>query len=105
MRERFEAAARRNTGRVLALGLAGLFGLWVAFTGLLEGKWYETALQVLPYLLVGFALLRLPVALGKVAERMREYERSVGEDPDRDLDDSSDLRPGSGQGGSTAWPL
>ena len=36
---------------------------------------------------VSIALLRIPGALSAMAERMREFERSVGEDPDRDYDD------------------
>ena len=87
MRERFEAAAARRTPRVLALVLLALVAVWVATSSLLDKYWYEVALDSLPYAFVSIALLRIPGALRAIAERMREFERSVGEDPDRDYDD------------------
>jgi hypothetical protein len=100
MRERFEAASTRRTPRILALILLGLVVVWVAVSSLLDKYWYEVALDSLPYAFVSIALLRMPGALRAVAERMREFERSVGEDPDRDLDDLD-----GGDGGPTAVAL
>jgi hypothetical protein len=65
---------------VLAVG-------WVASASLLDKRWWEVVLDVLPYVFVGIAFLRIPAVLHKVAERMRGYERDVGEDPDKDIDD------------------
>jgi hypothetical protein len=90
MRERFEAAADRRSPRVLALVLVALVGLWIAASSLLDKYWYEVAVDALPYAFVSIALLRVPSTLRTIAERMREYERSIGEDPDRDLDDDQD---------------
>jgi hypothetical protein len=87
MRKRFEAAAARRTPRLLALTLLLLVAVWVAASSLLDKYWYEVALDSLPYAFVSIALLRIPGALRAIAERMREFERSVGEDPDRELDD------------------
>jgi hypothetical protein len=98
MRERFEAAAARRTPRVLAFIL--LVVGWVAASSLLDKYWYEVALDALPYAFVSIALLRIPGALRAIAARMREFERSVGEDPDKDYDDLD-----GGDGGPTALAL
>ncbi len=87
MRERFEAAARRRTPRVLALLLAALVVVWVALSSLLDKHWYEVALDSLPYAFVAIALLRIPGAMTAMAERMRDFEREAGEDPDADIDE------------------
>lgn len=87
MRERFEAASSRRTPRILAAALFGLVVAWVATSSLLDKYWYEVALDSLPYAFVSVALLRIPGALRAIAGRMREFERSVGEDPDSDIDD------------------
>lgn len=84
MRERFEAGAERGAPRLVAEVLAGLVVVWIAVASLLDKRWYEVVTDVLPYVFVGIALFRVPGALKAVAERMREYERSVGEDPDED---------------------
>lgn len=86
MRERLESAAEARTGRTPALVLLGLVFLWFATAGLLDKRWYEVLLDVTPYLLIVVAFLRVPAVLGKIAERMKEYERDIGEDPDRDLE-------------------
>ena len=99
MRERFEAAASRRTPQTLALILLVLVVAWVATSSLLDKHWYEVAFDALPYAFVSIALLRTPGALRAIAGRMREFERSVGEDPDRDLDDQG------GDGGPTAVAL
>lgn len=99
MRERFERAAARRTPRVLALVLAGLLGAWIAASSLLDKRWHEVALDVLPYTLCALALLRTPPALRTIAERMKEFERQAGEDPDADLDEDG------GEPGSTELAL
>lgn len=90
MRERFEAMAERGTPRWLTILLAVLVAAWIASASLLDKRWWEVVLDVLPYVLVGAAFLRLPWAMRKIAERMRRYERDLGEDPDSDLDDGGD---------------
>jgi hypothetical protein len=100
MRKRFEAAAARRTPRLLAIVLMALVIVWIAVSSLLDKYWYEVALDSMPYAFVAVALVRTPGALRKIAERMREFERSVGEDPDRELDDLD-----GGDGGPTAVVL
>lgn len=95
MRERFEAAARAKTGRQVATLLLALAIVWVAVAPLLDKRWYEVVLDVLPYVFVLIAMMRMPTVLRKVAMRMKEYERGIGEDPDSELDD----------GGATAIAL
>jgi hypothetical protein len=87
MRERFEAAGNRRTPRLLTQLLLALVIVWVAVASLLDKRWYEVALDVVPYLIVYVALLRTPGALRSVGERMRTYERDAGEDPDADAGD------------------
>lgn len=93
MRERFEAGADRGAPRLLAEVLAGLVIVWIAVASLLDKRWYEVVTDVLPYVFVGIALFRLPGALKAIAERMKEYERSVGEDPDEDWREGGDDGP------------
>ena len=93
MRERFEAAADQGSPRVLAEVLAGLVVVWIAVASLLDKRWYEVVTDVLPYVFVGLALFRLPGSLRSVAERMKDYEREVGEDPDEDWRDGGDEGP------------
>ena len=93
MRERFDAAARQGSPRVLAEVLAGLVVIWIAVASLLDKRWYEVVTDVLPYVFVGIALFRLPGAMRSVAERMKDYEREVGEDPDEDWRDDGDGGP------------
>ena len=87
MRERFQAAAERETPRWLTITLAVVVGGWIASASLLDKRWWEVVLDVLPYVLVGVAFLRLSPVLRKVAERMKKYERDLGEDPDTDYDE------------------
>ena len=82
MRERFEATADNRAPRRLAELLLGLSIVWIATASLLDKRWYEVVADVLPYVFVFVALLRMPSLLRQVSERMKEYERSVGEDPD-----------------------
>ena len=89
MRERFEAAARRRTPRVLSSVLLGLVIVWVAAASLLDKRWHEVVLDVLPYAIVGAALLRTPKAMSSISERMKEYERQAGEDPDAQPEDGA----------------
>lgn len=93
MRERFEAGAEQGAPRVVAEVLAGLVIVWIALASWLDKRWYEVVTDVLPYVFVGIALFRLPGALHEVAERMKEYERSVGEDPDEDWRDGGEDGP------------
>ena len=93
MRERFEEGAEQGAFRALAEILAGLVIVWIALASWLDKRWYEVVTDVLPYVFVGIALFRLPGALHAVAERMKEYERSVGEDPDEDWRDSGEDGP------------
>lgn len=97
MRERLEETAENRMTRRLANALLGLSILWVASASLLDKRWHEVVLDVLPYALVGIALVRTPGGLKKVAERMRKYERDHGEDPDSEF--------GSGDGGPAAIAL
>lgn len=87
MRVRFEARAERETPRWLTITLALIVGGWIASASLLDKRWWEVVLDVLPYVLVGVAFLRLSPVLRKVVERMKTYERDLGEDPDSDYDD------------------
>ena len=89
MRERFEHAAARKTSRRIVAFLLVLVIAWVAAASLLDKRWYEVVLDVFPYALVGFALLRMPSALQAIADRMKDYEREVGEDPDAPLEEGS----------------
>lgn len=90
MRKRFEAGAERGTQRWLTIALCTLVAGWIASAGLLDKHWWEVALDVLPYALVGVAFLRLPKMMGRIAERMRDYEKDAGEDPDSDYDDEGE---------------
>ncbi|HVM35459.1 MAG TPA: hypothetical protein VM784_08960 [Actinomycetota bacterium] len=83
MRERFEAAATERAPKFLAMGLAVLVVLWVGVASpLLDKRWYETALDALPYVFVSVALLRVPAMLRAIAERMKAFEKEAGSDPD-----------------------
>ena len=97
MRNRMEVTAEYRLTKVLATTLLALTVVWVAIASLLDKRWYEVFLDVLPYILVGIALIRTPSSLRKMADRMKEYERDLGEDPDRDY--------GNGDGGPAAIAL
>jgi hypothetical protein len=97
MRERMEATAEHGIIKLLANALVGLVIIWIATASLLDKRWYEVALDVLPYALVGIALLRTPGTLRAISERIRTYERDHGEDPDLDYR--------TGDGGPTAIAL
>ncbi len=93
MRERFEHGAERGGPRLLAEVLAGLMIVWIAIASLLDKRWYEVVMDLIPYVLVGIALFRVPGAMRAIAERMKEYEREVGEDPDEDWRNGGDEGP------------
>lgn len=97
MRERVEQTAENRLTRLLATALLMLVIAWVASAPLLDKRWHEVVLDVLPYALVGVALLRTPSSLRVIGERMREYEREFGEDPDAGY--------GGGDGGPAAIAL
>ena len=86
MRRRFESGASRRSSRVLAMALLVLVAAWIAAASLLDKRWHEVVFDVLPYVIVLAAVLRVPPAMRAVAERMKEYEREVGDDkvPDDD---------------------
>src|SRR5918992_2967856 len=90
MRRRFESAAERKTPRWLVYLLAALVVGWIASASLLDKRWWEVVLDVLPYVFVGIAFLRLPANMARVSLRMRDYERDAGEDPDKEYDDFDD---------------
>ncbi len=97
MRQRYETTAKGTTPRRLATLLLGLIIIWVAIASLLDKRWNEVVLDVLPSAVIWAALLRTPGALGVIAERMKDFERSMGEDPDAEQ--------GEGDGGPTAVTL
>ena len=84
MRERFESAGDRRAPRVLTELLLGLVIVWIAVASLLDKRWHEVVLDVVPYVLVYVALLRTPSALRRVAERMKDHERRAGEGPENE---------------------
>jgi hypothetical protein len=87
MRERFEAAAAHRPQKALTTLLLGLVIAWVAAASLLDKRWWEVVLDVLPYAIVLAALLRTPSVLDKIADRMKDREREAGHDPDEPLED------------------
>lgn len=86
MRERFEAASASRGPRIVAAALLALVAAWIAAAPILDKRWYEVALDSLPYAFVSVAFLRAPGTFRVMADRMRTYERDAGEDPDDDLD-------------------
>lgn len=100
MRERYEAAAKLRTPKRLAFVLLLLLIVWVgAAANLLDKHWYEVLADVAPTVIVTLGFLRVPAALRAIAERMRDYERDAGEDPDQPLDEDG------ADGGPTAAAL
>ena len=85
MRERFEIASDRRMGRRLVTMVVALLIVWVAAASLLDKRWFEVVADVLPSVIVAIALLRIPAAMRAVSERMKEYERDAGDDPDAPL--------------------
>lgn len=86
MRERFEAGAGRRTSRILAGVLVVLVATWIAVASWLDKRWWEVALDLVPYAIVGVALLRVGPAMNAVAKRMRDYEHEFGDDLEPDVD-------------------
>lgn len=97
LRQRYEAAAAGSGPRRLVTLLLALIIVWIAVASLLDKRWHEVVLDVLPSAVILIALWRTPGALGVIAERMKEFERSVGEDPDAE--------PGDGDGGAAVISL
>lgn len=87
MRERFEELADSGIAPKVSVVLLALVAVWIAAAPALDKYWYEVAIDALPYPFIAVALLRAPGSLRKIAERIRTYERDMGEDPDRDLGD------------------
>ena len=96
-RERFEEAADRRGPRVLAITLLCLLLVWVAVASLLDKRWYEVIADAAPSIIVMAAFVRIPHSLRAIADRMKEYERQAGDDPD--------APPEGGDGGATAIAL
>lgn len=86
MRERFEVSATRRTARVMAVVLLVLVAAWIAAASLLDKRWHEVLLDVVPYVIVGAALLRVSPAMKAIAERMKLYEHEAGDDSISDDD-------------------
>lgn len=80
MRERYEAAALERAPRFLALALLVLVATWIGVASLLDKRWHEVLFDVLPYVIVVAAVLRVPAALSDIAERMKEFEKEIGDD-------------------------
>jgi hypothetical protein len=93
MRERFEAVARSRMPRVLAIVLLVLVLAWIASAGLLDKWWYEVLMDVVPYGFIAIAMLRTPAIMTSIVERMKEHERSSGEDPDVPITDQDGNGP------------
>lgn len=87
MRARVERAGDPALARRLASLLVALVIAWVGAASLLDKRWHEVLFDVTPYLIVSAALLRSPYVMRSVAERMKDYERDAGEDPDEPLPD------------------
>jgi hypothetical protein len=86
MRRRFEEAAERRTPRLLATVLLALCIGWIASAPLLDKRWYEVVMDVLPYAIVTAALVRIPASLRHSAARMKKYEDDAGDDPTKDIE-------------------
>ncbi|MGH2752024.1 MAG: hypothetical protein ACRDK3_14305 [Actinomycetota bacterium] len=87
MRERFEAVGRNRAPRVVAILLLGLVLGWIASKSLLDKSWIEVGTDVLPYVFITIVMLRVPSIVRRIVERMKDYERGAGEDPDVPLAD------------------
>ncbi|MDQ3981258.1 MAG: hypothetical protein M3271_01100 [Actinomycetota bacterium] len=96
MRARIERAADPRLARRLASLLVALVLVWIALASLLDKRWHEVVFDVTPYVIVSCAVLRIPPIMRSVAERMKEYEKDAGEDPDA---------PIGGENGSAAVAL
>lgn len=82
MRARCERAADPRLARRLASLMVALVIVWIGVASLLDKRWHEVVWDVTPYVIVSIALLRTPSVLRAVADRMKEYEKDAGEDPD-----------------------
>jgi hypothetical protein len=87
MRERFEETARSKAPYYAAIFLVAMVAVWIGGAGLLDKRWYEVVLDVLPYVFISIALLRVRPALRAIAARMRKFEVDLGEDPDKEFGD------------------
>ena len=85
MRVRVERAGDPRMARRLATLMLALVVVWIGAASLLDKRWHEVLFDVTPYVIVSIALLRSPYLLRSVAERMKEYEKDAGEDPDAPL--------------------
>lgn len=91
MRARCERAADPHLARLLASLLIALVVVWIGVASLLDKRWHEVVFDVTPYVIVSIALLRTPRMLRLVADRMKEYEKDAGEDPDEELGDGPEV--------------
>lgn len=86
MRRRFEAAVELGFSRRLLTILIALMIIWVAVASLLDKRWQEVVMDLVPYFVIGLALARVPFALRQVVARMKRYEEEAGDDPDRETE-------------------
>ncbi|MCA1839446.1 MAG: hypothetical protein ABR579_08250 [Actinomycetota bacterium] len=82
MRERFEMGSHMRASWWFALALLAVVAAQIATIHWLHLRWYQVVINLLPALFVALALLRVPHALGAIAERMKTYERDSGDDPE-----------------------
>lgn len=87
MRERIATVGKSRVPRFVAILLLGLVLGWISSKSLLDRSWIEVGTDVLPYVFICIAMLRIPSIVTRIVERMMNYERSVGEDPDVPLID------------------
>lgn len=87
MRERMAKTAEARAPRVVATVLFGLCLGWIASASLLDKRWYEVVFDVIPYVIVGAAVLRIPPNLRKIAARMKRLEEELGRDDFKDEGD------------------
>ena len=78
---------------VLAIALLGLVLGWILSASLLDKRWYEVLMDVIPYGFIAIAMLRTPAIMTSIVERMKEHERSSGEDPDVPITDQDGNGP------------
>ncbi len=82
MRERYEAASKQRASLWFALSLLAVVAAQLATIHLLHLHWYQVVINLLPAFFVAIALLRVPHALRGITERMKDYEKEAGDDPE-----------------------
>ena len=82
MRERYEAASNQRASLWFAVSLLAVVAAQIATIHWLHLHWYQVVINLLPALFAAVALLRTPHALRAIVERMKNYEREAGDDPE-----------------------